>query len=86
MPVIALAQTNRLADGEKRHYAIGDLRESSRIEQNADMILFLNRDSADNSQYILECGKYRHGSVFKQDLIFTAETLTFKEKLWEGEK
>ena len=86
VPVIALAQTNRLADGEKRHYAIGDLRESSRIEQNADMILFLNRDSVDNSQYVLECGKYRHGSVFKQDLIFTSETLTFKEKLWEGEK
>jgi replicative DNA helicase len=42
-PVIALAQLNRSADG--RRPTIADIRDSGNIEQDADLILLLHRES-----------------------------------------
>ena len=41
VPVIAVSQINRKADNRAFYPAMSDLRDSSAIEQNADMILFL---------------------------------------------
>ena len=80
IPVIALAQTNRQAEkDDNRDYSVGDLRESARIEQNADMIMFLNRDTEDLSKFSLSIAKNRHGSTFKQSLHFQAAILKFTE-------
>lgn len=80
IPVIALAQTNRLAEREKgRDYKLYDLRESGAIEQAADMVMFLNDDSADDTKFKLDVAKNRHGPTFFINLEFTKSFHKFKE-------
>ena len=43
VPFIVLCQMNRAIEGEKRDPRLSDLRESGSIEQDADMVIFINR-------------------------------------------
>lgn len=79
IPVIALAQTNRLAEKEHgRDYKLYDLRESGAIEQAADYIFFLNQDKEVN-RLTLKCEKNRHGPQFFMDLEFFPNCTKFIE-------
>ncbi len=79
VPVITLSQLSRASDRrDDKRPMLADLRESGSIEQDADIVLFLYRDSYYNKesekQNIAECiiAKNRHG-----------ETNTV-EMLWDG--
>ncbi len=80
VPVITLSQLSRSPDSRTDHRPmLSDLRESGSIEQDADIVMFIYRDSYYNEDSeepnVAECivAKNRHG-----------ETGTVK-MLWEGE-
>jgi replicative DNA helicase len=79
IPVVALSQLGREAEKEKP--SLASIRESGAIEQDADMVLFINRDreldktleeqSQANSQKVqLVVAKNRNGPVGSIDLTF----------------
>lgn len=90
VPVIALAQLNREVDSRKDHRPLNsDLRESGSLEQDADMIMFLQRESLygpgpggqDNSNdALLIIGKNRNGAIADIPLHFIGEYTAFYDK------
>lgn len=79
IPVIALAQVNREGDKDKRKYILPDLRESGAIEQDADIVMFLNRDKDDATYYEMDCAKHRNGRTFKFNANFASNYNKFIE-------
>ena len=80
IPVIALAQVGRQADG--RQPGMGDLSDSSEIEKEADQILTLFRpgtadDDADDSEAIISVEKNRHGPCGEIKTVWIPETMRF---------
>lgn len=90
VPVIALAQLTRGAEQRKdtTQPKLIDLRESGSIEQDADIVLFLNREdyhedkTADNKPKIvpvdLIIAKHRQGSTGAIQLLFELDKSCFK--------
>tara|TARA_R100000234_G_C4922462_1_gene144768 strand:+ start:146 stop:655 length:510 start_codon:yes stop_codon:yes gene_type:complete len=86
VPVVALAQLNRETEkgSSNRAPRASDLRESGKIEADADAVLALwepdpdNRPAIDHS--IIECVicKNRHGSTGTIRLLFKKDTTTFE--------
>jgi len=86
VPVVALAQLNR--DTEKgsgsRAPRASDLRESGKIEADADAVIALwepdpeNRPRIDHSVIEAVICKNRHGSTGKINLLFKKDTTTFE--------
>jgi replicative DNA helicase len=44
IPVVALSQLGRELEKEKREPTLADIRESGSIEQDADVVIFIDRD------------------------------------------
>ena len=89
-PIIALAQLNReLEKRTSKRPIMSDLAESGKIEQDADIILFLYRDEIYHPETrepgIAEVivGKNRDGAIGTAKLHFNAATQRF-EDLWTG--
>lgn len=89
VPVIALAQLSRNAERrESNQPRLADLRESGSIEQDADMVLFINRQDyfenkkADNKANIVPAeiiiAKHRRGSTGLFQLLFELNKSCFK--------
>jgi replicative DNA helicase len=81
IPVIALAQVNRQADG--RQPGMGDLADSSEIEKEADQIITLFRpavhdENADPAEAILSVEKNRHGPTGIVKAAWLAQTMRFE--------
>lgn len=88
MPVIALSQLNRSVEmrGKKRPM-LADLRESGSIEQDADIVMFIDRsmseeeaednDRPDLNQAELQVAKHRNGPTRDITLSFSAEFTKF---------
>ena len=84
IPVIALAQLSRKVEEKGRERPqLSDLRESGSIEQDADMVWFVERPYVrthkDEDKYKAELivAKHRNGSVRDIDLSFVPEYTTF---------
>ena len=84
IPVIALAQLNRKVEEKGRERPqLSDLRESGSIEQDADMVWFVERayvrTHKDEDKYKAELivAKHRNGSVRDIQLSFVPEYTTF---------
>lgn len=99
VPVIALAQLSRNAEKrENNQPMLADLRESGSIEQDADMVLFINRkdyykakeelDKEKNVPVDIIIAKHRKGSTGKFQLLFELNMSNFRNFLAtdEGEK
>ena len=90
VPVIALSQLNREVEGRKDHRPMNsDLRESGSLEQDADLILFLHRESVykdrnasdvDESEAKLIVSKNRNGATGDIDLQFQGAYTAFYDK------
>lgn len=85
VPVILASQLNRSVESRQDHRPMpSDLRESGSIEQDADIILFVYRESAYNkeleNQSSAECiiGKNRHGSTGTVNMAFLGEYTLFR--------
>jgi replicative DNA helicase len=77
VPVIAIAQLNRGPEQRKNHEPdMADLRDSGGIEQDADVVILLHRESVEGdqewekSQMIMNVTKNRHGTTNKLWLKF----------------
>ena len=87
IPVIALSQLSRLVEQrEDKRPLMSDLRESGSIEQDADIVSFLYRDSYYKKEAVSEgnasvseliLGKHRNGRVGTVNLIFKGDTCSF---------
>ena len=87
IPIIALAQLSRSCEQrEDKRPIMSDLRESGSIEQDADIVSFLYRDSyykkgatnegnASISEFIV--GKHRNGRTNTIKLVFKGDTCSF---------
>ena len=85
VPVILLSQLNRSAEGRQDHRPLpSDLRESGSIEQDADIILFVYRESfydkSNPDQSSAECiiAKNRHGGTGTVNMAFLGEYTLFR--------
>ena len=91
VPVIALAQLSRSAEKrESNQPMLADLRESGSLEQDADMVLFINRKdyyekAKDFNNKIvpaeLTIAKHRKGGLGTINLIFELNMSCFKSQL-----
>lgn len=89
VPVVALAQLSRNAERrESNQPRLADLRESGSIEQDADLVIFLNRQdyyenkTAENKQNIVQTdliiAKHRRGGTGLYQLWFELDKSSFK--------
>ena len=87
IPIIALSQLSRkIEQRPDKKPLLSDLRESGSIEQDADIILFINKEQIDEEEFKDNFGqvpvdiivaKHRSGSTGKITLSFKADILTF---------
>ncbi len=98
IPVIALAQLSRKTEdradsarGGKTRPQLSDLRESGSIEQDADMVWFIERpfyrshDEADKNKAQLLVAKHRNGSTADIDLTWIPQYTRFENYVAEEE-
>jgi replicative DNA helicase len=76
VPVLALCQLNRDADGQEPR--LSQLRESGSIEQDADVVLFIHRESREKPEATLIVAKHRHAEVGKMTLQWSTSRLRFE--------
>ena len=92
VPVIALAQLSRSAEKrENNQPMLADLRESGSIEQDADLVLFINRNDYYKAKEQLDANKnvvadiiiakHRKGSTGKFQLLFELNMSNFRNYL-----
>ncbi len=90
VPVIAMAQLSRNAEKrDKNEPMLADLRESGSIEQDADIVMFINREDyykskseiGENNSSITDIiiAKHRKGGVGKFQLMFQPNIMNFTE-------
>lgn len=84
IPVLACSQLSRAVEARgTRVPELSDLRESGSIEQDADVVMFLYREEADQSVWgeqiptKLRIAKHRNGPLAEIDLIFRGDRIRF---------
>jgi replicative DNA helicase len=81
-PVFVLSQLNRDSDRGHREPELMDLRDSGEIEQDADAVFFLFGDrQAEGAKFFsrqFKCAKQRDGELFRKDMTFNSNLVTFR--------
>lgn len=81
-PVLALSQLSRACDQQHREPELADLRDSGEIEQDADAVFFLFGDRPEEGTRFFsrqfKCAKQRDGELFRRELTFNGELVTFR--------
>ncbi len=84
-PIIVLSQMSRGIESRTDHTPLlSDLRESGSIEQDADVVMFLNNPSKYNSalpknEVVLDVKKNRNGTIGEIKLDWDGDTTSFRE-------
>jgi len=85
VPVLALSQLSRAVEQRTRHIPrLADLRESGALEQDADVVLFINREDRYNPNTARKniadiiIAKHRNGPVGRVELYFDERTVSFR--------
>src|SRR5690606_980585 len=87
-PVVALAQLNRESEsGPRRAPTMSDLRESGNIEQDADVVMLLQRgwnamEDRHTDDLDVYVAKNRHGPAGKFTLLWSGEFARMDEPPW----
>jgi replicative DNA helicase len=81
VPVLCLAQLGRESVKGKREPILSDLRESGSIEQDADIVLLLDKKESEEEDniIILKIAKNRHGRLAKISYAFDGEFTQFRQ-------
>jgi replicative DNA helicase len=87
IPVLVLSQLTRAPEREERKPQLADLRESGAIEQDADVVLFINRPNfyktdlpeEDRAKAELIIAKQRNGPTGSLNFVFLARHTRFEE-------
>lgn len=96
VPVVALSQLSRLSEGRKgKRPQLSDLRESGSIEQDADIVILLDRsmteeeaEASDRPDYgVTEfiVAKNRSGPMGTIEMVFLAGSTKFVEMQYDGQ-
>ena len=87
VPVVALSQLSRnLESRQDKTPMLSDLRESGSLEQDADVVMFIYRESEYNDEVpidraddaLVEVAKHRNGPTGKANLIFLKQYARFE--------
>ena len=85
IPIIALSQVTRGAEG--RMPTLADLRQSGEIEEDADVIMFLHRESKNKKEHTektkLRLAKHRNGATDTIDMWFIPTYVQFADVSYE---
>lgn len=82
--MIVLSQLTREIESNKRPQ-LAHLRESGSVEQDADLVLFLYRESEDGSDRIVEVAKNRNGELLATKMEFIGERFMFEQSdVWRA--
>jgi replicative DNA helicase len=95
VPVVVLSQLTRAPEREERKPQLSDLRESGAIEQDADMVMFINRPNfyktdmpeEDRNKAELIIAKQRNGPTGTLNFVFLSRHTRFEEAApdaWSG--
>jgi replicative DNA helicase len=95
VPIIVLSQLTRAPEREERKPQLSDLRESGAIEQDADVVMFINRPNfyktdlpaEDRAKAELIIAKQRNGPTGTLNFVFLAGHTRFEEAApdaWSG--
>lgn len=86
VPVMVLAQLNRNSANSNRRPVMSDLRESGRIEEEADQVLLLYRDEENESVAEVIVDKNRHGeSKVIVPCVYDKQTMRWLDASWQHE-
>lgn len=79
IPVLAVSQLSRAVESRgSRRPQLADLRESGAIEQDADVVMFIYREDAENLRDVtLDIQKHRNGPTGEIKLMFVPERVKF---------
>ena len=82
VPIIALSQMNRLFERDKdRKPMLSDLRESGAIEQDADMVLFINKSTDTTNENVMPTeliiAKHRNGETADIPMLWVGNLVHF---------
>lgn len=79
IPVLAVSQLSRAVEQRgSRRPQLADLRESGAIEQDADVVMFIYREDAENMKDVtLDIQKHRNGATGEIKLMFIPERVKF---------
>jgi replicative DNA helicase len=87
VPVVVLSQLTRAPEREERKPQLADLRESGAIEQDADVVLFINRPNfyktdipeEDRAKTEIIIAKQRNGPTGSLNFVFLSRNTRFEE-------
>lgn len=84
VPVVALSQLSRSAEKDKDEPSLIHLRESGALEQDADVVLFINRKKVeeeveDHGLVDIIIAKHRNGPTGKVKMVFLSQYTAFED-------